>query len=191
MSFTKEYYYKETLTKQTILKETLKSIEFENCEFVGCSLVECKIQKCKFLECKFFDCILSATNLVESRFRDVKFSKSKVIGIDWTKTAELSDLAFNECQINFSNFSMLKIPETKIVHCEAKEVDFTETDLQKSDFQNTDFEKSRFFKTNLSYANLRGAINYNIDINNNIIKQARFSLPEALSLLSSLDVLLE
>jgi fluoroquinolone resistance protein len=191
MSFSKNYYYKETFTRETCLKESFKAIEFEECRFIGCSFIECKFQKWKFIESTFSECILSAVIPMENRFRDVKFSKCKVIGIDWTKTDELSDLDFSDCQINFSNFSMLILPKTRIVRCEAKEVDFTETDLSNGDFQNTDFEKSRFFKTNLFGANFKGAVNYYIDIKNNSIKKARFSLPEALSLLNSLDIIIE
>lgn len=78
-----------------------------------------------------------------------------------------------------------------MVNCEAKETDFTDTDLSYGDFKNTDFEKSRFFKTNLSYADFKGAKNYFIDTKNNTLKKTRFSLPEALSLLNTLDIILD
>ena len=94
-------------------------------------------------------------------------------------------------QINYSNFKLLKIPKTKIVTCEAKEVDFIETDLTGGDFKNTDFEKSRFFKANLTGADFRGARNYFIDVKNTTLKQTRVSMPEAVSLLSSLDIIVE
>ncbi len=78
-----------------------------------------------------------------------------------------------------------------MVKCEAKEVDFTETDLSHSDLKGTDFEKSRFFKTNLAYADFKGARNYYIDARVNTLKQTKFSLPEALSLLNGLDIILD
>ena len=68
--------------------------------------------------------------------------------MDWTKAQHLKELEFFSSQINYSNFKMLKIPKTKIVDCEAKEVFFTEADLGQGDFRNTDFENSLFFKTN-------------------------------------------
>ena len=100
-------------------------------------------------------------------------------------------MEFRECQLNYSNFKLIKMPGTKIVNCEAKEVDFIETDLSKGDLRQTDFENSRFFKTNLSSADLRGAKNYCIDIKSNLIKKARFSLPEVMLLLNSLDITIE
>jgi fluoroquinolone resistance protein len=191
MSLDKDYFENETFTKYSLLKGNLERKEFQGCQFVGCSFIECKFRNCKFIECNFIECVLSAVNPVDSRFRDVKFLKCKVIGIDWTKALEVSDLKFDESQINYSNFSMLKIPSTRMVKCIAKEVNFTETDLSKGDFRNSDFEKSRFFKTNLSEADFRGATSYNIDIKNNLINQAKFSLPEAVVLLNSLNIIIE
>jgi fluoroquinolone resistance protein len=101
------------------------------------------------------------------------------------------DIAFKDCQLNFSNFRMLKIPGVKMTGCEVKDADFTETDLSKGDFTGTDFEKTRFFKTNFSGANLKSARNYYIDIQNNTIKKAKFSYPEVLTLLNSLDIIIE
>jgi fluoroquinolone resistance protein len=191
MGFSDESYYQEKFSRLSFEKETITSRDFEECEFDTCAFVDCKLEKCRFLNCKFNECTLSAIQPGNSRFIDVVFAKSKAIGIDWTKAKEIRGLVFNGCQVNYSNFSLLKIPKTQIMDCEAKEVDFIETELSGSDFRNTDFEKSRFFKTNLSGADFRGARNYFIDVTNNTLKKARFSLPEALILLQSLDVIIE
>lgn len=191
MNLKKDNYYQEKLSKLSFSKETISSIVFEECELDGCSFIDCKLEKCKFLSCQFNDCILSAINPLESRFMEVKFAKSKVIGFDWTKTAKIEELSFTDCQINYSNFKLLKIPKIKMVNCEAKEVAFVETDLSDGDFKNTDFEKSLFFKSNLTNADFKGARNYYIDVRNNILKKTRFSLPEALALLKSLDIILD
>ncbi len=191
MSFDQDYYYQTKFSKISLEKAKLTSKVFEECEFNGCSFIDCKFEKCKFINCKFGECILSAVNPVDCRFIETKFTKCKVIGMDWTKTLQVQDLSFHECQINYSNFKLLKIPKIKIVNCEAKEVDFAEADLTEGDFKNTDFERSVFFKTNLTLANFKGARNYQIDIKLNTLKHARFSYPEVLSLLHSLDIFIE
>ena len=103
----------------------------------------------------------------------------------------IEDLEFTNCQINYSNFRLLKLPRIKIIDCEAKEVDFIATDLSGGIFKNTNFENSQFFKTNISGADFSCAKNYTIDVNNNILKKTRFSMPEALALLNGLDIILE
>lgn len=191
MIFTDKSYYNEKFTRLSFSSETIETKVFEECEFNCCTFINCKFEKCKFLNCKFNECILSAIDPSNSRFIEVNFSGSKVIGFDWTKSAKVDGLEFVDCQINYSNFKLLKLPEIRIVNCEAREVDFIETDMSNGNFKNTDFDKSRFFKTDLSDADFSGARNYFIDVRNNILKKTRFSLPEALVLLNSLDIILE
>jgi fluoroquinolone resistance protein len=104
---------------------------------------------------------------------------------------ELRGIAFTSCQLNYSNFKLLKLPGIKMTDCEVKDADFTEADFSKSDFKKTDFEKSRFLKTNLSGANFKGARNYSINVLHNTLKKTKFSYPEVLTLLNSLDIVIE
>lgn len=191
MDFTKNDYYQEKFTTLSLSNEVIKEIEFEECEFNNCSFVDCKFEKCRFINCKFNDCMMSAIILTQSRFSEVNFSNCKVIGFDWSSTEYIQDINFKSCQINYSNFRMLKLRKLKMISCEAKEVDFTETDLSEGILTDTDFEKSIFLKTNLTKANFRGAKNYYIDARYNTVKKAIFSLPEALSFLSSLDIVID
>jgi fluoroquinolone resistance protein len=191
MNFAEDTYYQGKFSKLSFEKETIKSKYFEECEFDSCLFVDCQFENCKFISCKFNECILSAIIPFNSQFIDVTFTKSRAIGFDWTKAQKIQGLVFDGCQINYSNFKLLKIPKIKIVNSEAKEVDFIETDLSNGDFKNTDFEKSRFFKTDLSEANFKGARNYFIDVKNNTLKKTHFSLPEALNLLDGLDIIID
>jgi fluoroquinolone resistance protein len=191
MTFTAIEYYRGNFANLSLEKGAIEAKVFDECEFNRCSFIETNFNRCKFRNCSFIECILSAVVPMNARFSQVKFTGCKVIGLDWTKTQYLEDLEFSGCQISYSNFKLLKIPRIKIVNCEAKEVDFSETDLTGADLKNSDFEKSRFFKTNLSSADLKGARNYFIDIKNNTLKKTRFSLPEALSLLNSLDIIID
>ena len=160
-------------------------------EFNNCSFVDCKFEKCKFINCKFNGCMISAITPTDSRFVEVSFSNSKVMGFDWTRAQQIREICFKNCQINYSNFRLLKLPKLRVIDCEAKETDFTESDLREGVFTNTDFERSTFSKTNLTKANFQGAKNYFIDARYNTIKKAQFSLPEALSLLRGMDVVIE
>jgi fluoroquinolone resistance protein len=74
--------------------------------------------------------------------------------------------------------------------CIAREVSFEEADLTKADCRGTDFSGSRFNHTNLTEADFTGALNYAISPSDNTLKKTRFSLPEAMSLLHALDIVL-
>jgi uncharacterized protein YjbI with pentapeptide repeats len=85
----------------------------------------------------------------------------------------------------------LDLRQAKLVRCTAREADFTESDLTGADCNGTDFSSSRFLRTNLTKANFTKASNYSIDPSLNTLKKTRFSLPEAISLLYSLDIILD
>ena len=85
----------------------------------------------------------------------------------------------------------MKLSGAKIKNCRAKEAYFIETDLSGSDLRKTDFEKAQFHETKLKKADLRGAKNYFIDLKNNQLAQARFSLPEVINLLEGLEIKVE
>jgi fluoroquinolone resistance protein len=191
MDLKQDSYYQEKLNKIASNNEHLKAKRFEECEFTNCSFSGCKFEECKFLNCKFNDCDLSSIGLIHSHFVEVQFLRCKVIGIDWTKAQRISELSFTGCLVNYSNFRLLKLPKIKMVKCEAKEVDFIETDLTDGDLRYTDFEKSVFFKTNLTGTDLRGATDYAIDVKTNTLKKTRVSLPEAMSLLYTLDIIID
>jgi fluoroquinolone resistance protein len=191
MSFPENSYYHEKFAKISLSNEHLASKLFEECEFNGCTFINCRLEKCRFLNCKFNECIISAVIPVDCRWIEPGFTKCKVMGIDWTKTLELRDPVFKESQINYSSFKLMKLPGIKLINCEAREVDFTHADLSRGDFKNTDFEGSRFFKTDLTDADLKGSKNYLIDVKNNTLKKTRFSYPEVIDLLKSLDIIIE
>lgn len=191
MNFEKETYSQETFTKLVLVEEIIESIVFDECEFNDCTFIGSKFEKCRLLNCRFEKCDLSNIVPLNSEFREVKFTNCKTIGIDWTKAAKIRELSFSECLINYSNFRLLKLPKTVMKKCEVKDADFIETALKDSNFSGSDFENSVFFKTDLSGVDFTRATNYIIDVNNNVLKKTRFSLPEALSLLSNLDIIVE
>ncbi|MFC1991736.1 pentapeptide repeat-containing protein [Chloroflexota bacterium] len=191
MAFLRVTNSQEKWVKHSFTEDDMQFRVFDECEFNNCSFIGFKFEECRFLNCKFTECDLSNIIPMNCHFIEVRFTKCKAIGIDWTKTEKIIKMSFSECLLNYSNFRLLKLPEIKMVKCEVKEVDFIETDLSDGDFKNTDFNQSIFFKTNLTNADFKGATNYSIDFTTNTLKQTRFSLPEAISLLNNSDIIIE
>jgi uncharacterized protein YjbI with pentapeptide repeats len=129
-----------------------------------------------------------------SAFSGVKFEGSKVIGVNWSDANWKSvgllapSIDFVRCTINYSTFIGLSLKKAQFAQCIAHDVDFTETDLTQANCSDTDFAESRFSQTNLTEANFTHASNYVIDVHFNKVKNATFSLPEAMSLLYSLGI---
>jgi len=173
------------------INDKLVSKEFEQCTFKNCSFSECTFSKCMFIDCVFEDCHFSLVKFTGSTFLETVFKKSKFVGIDWSKTDSTRNLQFIDCELAHSGFSFMKVPNLVLKNSIAKEVDFMEADCSDANFEGTDFEKSKFHQTNLTKANFNNAFNYAIDFNNNTLKGAKFSMPEAVSLLRGLDIVLK
>lgn len=186
-------YFSEIFDNLDVTGESFTEITFENCTFQQCNFSDAQFYKCKLVDCVFSASNLSNIKVDYSKFFDVSFKESKLVGVDWTKadwprfnfTAPIS---FSDCIINDSSFFGLGLSELKLEHCKAHDVDFRNGNFTKSKFLHTDFTNSLFMKTNLREADFSEAENYDIDIFNNEIKLARFSRHEAVRLLNGLDI---
>jgi fluoroquinolone resistance protein len=168
---------------------------FAGCTFTRCALPETTFKSSRFRDCTFTDCDLSLIHVPGSSFRDVKFEQSKLLGINWSEAAWakeglLNSIDFFDCVINYSTFVGLGLKGIHITRCVAKGVNFAETDLTEADCTRTDFSESRFLNTNLTEADFTGATHYAINATTNTLSKTKFSLPEAMSLLYSLDIVL-
>jgi len=187
----KKYYCREKFAGLVIDQQVISRLTFDECEFISCSFNGSRIERCRFLDCKFNDCNLSSFIPLDSVFIRPQFRNCKIIGVDWTQAQKLEQPNFHECRLNYSSFKFLQLSGARIARSEVKEAYFVETNLAGCDCTYSDFEKSLFFKTDLSGADFRNARNYSIDVSSNIVNKTRFSLPEAISLLRSLNIILE
>lgn len=192
----KNHYSDQTFTRTGFEKEVLTSCEFNNCRFIQCKFVECTFRNCRIVNCEFEGCDLSLAQFPGVVFAKVRFENSKLLGVDWTiadwTAIRLGDpIGFYHCALNHSIFIGLDLKGLQVRDCPAIGVDFRDADLSKANFGGSDLEESIFINTNLSEADLSEARNYQIKPGQNNIKKAKFSLPEALSLLYNLDIIIE
>ena len=188
-------YTEQTFKNITLNREIIEAKEFYDCVFVECSLAETVLRQCRFVDCAFKHCDLSLMRVPDSLFTNTQFEDCKMIGVDWTEAAWprekfFDPITFSKCVLNHSTFIGLNLPEIKVIECMAHEVDFRETDLSQADFSHTDLAGSLFINTNLTQADFTSARNYTINAGLNTLKGTKFSLPEAMSLLHSLDIVL-
>jgi fluoroquinolone resistance protein len=165
--------------------------QFFECSFTNCNFAGSQFINCRFVDCSFENCDLSNAKIRGAAFRDVRFSKSKLIGMNWPEAASISHLEFENCVLNYANFVGIDLRKSVMKECTTKDAEFSQANLSDTNCQGTDFAGSRFGNTNLSKADFRKAINYSIRPGENNLKKAKFSLPEATMLLYGLDIVLE
>lgn len=189
--FDSEQFQGLNLAENTIVDGKM----FYGCTFKGCVLREVQFVACRFRDCRFEQCDLSLMHVESSSFADVHFTQCQVIGVNWAdaewpKFTLPKALNFHESAISYSTFFGINLQQCSIIGCVAKDVDFSEADLTRAICTHTDFAESRFLHTNLTEANFNDAKNYAVNANANVLKKTKFSLPEAMSLLYSLDIVL-
>ena len=186
--YTGEVFQGLALTQAQLLSSTFNECLFENCNFT-----EAKIQNCRFVNCQFKNCDLSLAQITDSAFLGIRFENSKIIGINWAQAhwperKLWGPLEFKKCALNHCTFLNVDLASAKIKRCQAVNVDFRGAKLPQADFAFTDLTDSLFQKTDLTGTDFRYARNYQIDPSQNQIRGAKFSLPEAMSLLYSMDI---
>jgi uncharacterized protein YjbI with pentapeptide repeats len=173
--------------------KTVTARSFYGCLFRNCDLTGVTFKNCRFRDCRFESCNLSLAAVRGSSFFSTSFKDSKLAGVDWTAAAwpliKLPGaLEFAGCLLNDCSFFGLCLKGARLTNCMARESDFREADLSGADLTHTDFVGSLFGKTDLRGANLDQARNYAISVSDNKVKDARFSMPEAMALLYCLDI---
>jgi len=189
----KNEYYAVTFEGLECAGAEIEEKEFDNCTFTKCDFSEVRFKKCKFIECDFINCNLSLVKIDYSRFADVTFRDSKLIGIDWNKVTwsslvTESPIRFYRCIVNDCSFYGLSLQELVLEECKAHGVDFREGDFTNGNFTHTDLTGCLFGNSRLTGVDFSDAENYDIDVYQNDIKGAKFSRFEALRLLDSLEV---
>ncbi len=165
--------------------------EFYNCTFSSQDLKELKVTDSFFDECIFKNIDLSNCSLTNSKFSDCTIEESKLIGINWTSISSLMNCTFNKCILDYSIFNSMKLSKNKFIHSSIKEADFSESELESVEFCFSDLYATNFSGSNLKKSDFRNATNYSIDPAFSNIKKAKFSLPEAINLLKSFDIIVE
>ncbi|MEI3800212.1 MULTISPECIES: pentapeptide repeat-containing protein [Chitinophaga] len=168
--------------------KTISGREFYDCHFYKCSLKECVFEECVFDKCTFEECDLSLIQFKQTSFNKVILQHSKAIGIAWHNARNALTVEFHHSRLSYCNFSGKNLKKGIFLHCQADEADFSGCNLSQADFGGTDLAGARFFETDLTQANFAGAQRYAIDVRTNKVKKAKFSLPDALSLLDGLGV---
>jgi uncharacterized protein YjbI with pentapeptide repeats len=172
---------------------SFEAVVFSDCKFNKCSFHEASLIGCKFNQCTFVDCDFGLAKLTNSTFAETLFKKCQLVGINWTDTSlkkksYLKPVDFDACVLNHSILSGLVLKKVQLSRCTVYDVDFSESDLSGANCCYSDFARTLFHHTNLGGADFRGAQNYSISVLDNVVKKARFSLPEAMALLNGLEI---
>lgn len=185
------YFENNIFNAEDFSFESKDSGEFVGCHFIGIEFSEFNFSRLKFLDCEFVECNLSNVSLKNASFRGASFKKSKLIGLNWSEASVLASCTYSDSILDYSVFHSMNLKNFIFSDCKMMDVEFSESQLVKAQLTRCMLRGASFNKANLSEADLRGSTEYFIDVRYTNIKKAKFSMPEALTLLSSLDIILD
>ncbi len=191
MLFQNDHSYERELFDQKDCTEILEQCTFYGCVFRNSSFQATRLVECVFDECEFVDCNLSLLEIVGSVFTGVRFTNCKLLGIDWSSPGGFFSASYSGCNMGNNAFTDMNLKKLVFSSCVLGSASFYNCNLQRAVFDDCDLAESQFYRTDLSYADFRTSRNYYVNAETNILKQTRFSLPEAVSLLANLDIVIE
>lgn len=190
-------YLDNHFVNEDFSERNLTVSSFDSCVFEHCSFAQSTLENCSFTNCVFRDCNLLLLKIPNTNFNDVVFERCDMIGVDWTvarwyrsarKTKQNFPISFLACRLDHGVFIGLDLTNIVFDDCSVKEAFFEDASMENAVFRTCDLKGTTFNHTYLKAADFASAKNYDIDIRQNNISRAKFSLPEAMSLIYSLDI---
>jgi len=167
----------------------IKSKSFYNCTFTNCDFTGSDFSFSLLSDCVFKDSNFSLIKLAETKIHNAHFIACKVLGVDFTQVSKLIfKIGFRESQITKCTFALLDMNESEFIDCTIYQSDFYQSKLKKSNFSDSDLKDTIFENTDLTETDFCNAKNYSINPMTNKVKNAEFTMPDAICLLDALEV---
>jgi uncharacterized protein YjbI with pentapeptide repeats len=108
------YLDSKTFTKIDFTTIKIKKGEYDACTFTNCNFENVHASNIQFIECEFIDCNFSNAIVTNMAFKETSFINCKMIGVKFNECDPfLLQFSFKDCQLIFSSFYKLKIPNSK------------------------------------------------------------------------------
>jgi len=179
----------EVIDKNSDIKMNDK--EFYSCKIVGLEFNNKSLKNSIFNECEFIHCNFSNTEFIDLSIRASNFLNCKLLGLDLSTLNSFFDNHFEDSQIKLTSFYQMKLSGIQFKNTDITESDFNSTELKNAKFLNSDLRETSFDMAVLDKADFSTARNYLINPNNTSLKNAVFSLPEAISFLKAIGIKLK
>lgn len=164
------------------------------CEFVDCDLSEASLRSAQVAECRFEGCELPLLDLTDTVFQSVALETCRLTGVKFgalSRRPIVPEAKLTDCDASFCSFRELDLTAWSFEGCRFSEAEFVRCELKSVSFAGANLTRCTFQRCDLAEADLRGARGYVISPLQNNLRGMRVSLPDALGLLSALDVLVE
>ena len=156
-------------------------------------LFRSKLDHSVLTECQFLRCTVTNLKTTMSRAKFTDFENCTLNNIDWISLQ--GDGAFadpieslRDCRLKYNTFTEMNLTKFKFAGSVIQRSMFAKCNLVSADFEKCDLLDTEFFQCDMRKANFKEASGYKVDIFGCKLQDAKFSLPEAVSLLGDLRI---
>ncbi len=179
-----EYMFEEVVNEEIEGEIGEPAALYEQCRFIRCDFTGIDLSKVTFVDCSFELCNLSSIKVGGTVMNECRFIESKLIGINFADMAqETLALCFKQCRIDSSIFDNVQLPGINFGESELLRCEFLWSDFSGADFSSCNLKGTRFSNCNIEKSDFRGTDNLMIDLQDNRVKGASFSISAAPELL--------
>lgn len=188
-----EYYEEIKFKEKSFTEETVEDCEFVECEFETCTFEACTVIRCRFIDCKFHNCSIISPHTKHSEIKRGEFIDCNLIGVHWNELLPAGKISepirkLENCCLKYNSFVDMSLRSFDFSGNIIQESIFEECNLMESKFTDCRLEAAQISNCDIRGTDFRGAVGYQIDMTTNRMKDARFSFPEAVSLLHQLGI---
>lgn len=174
----------------------VESMDFLECRFEHCAFTELWIKHCRFKECKFSHCVIINLGFVDVDATNCEFEDCILIGLNWNDLMRegyvfLPFSLIKRCKLKYHGFYDLNLKGFDFSDCHLEGCFFERCNLENCNFSGCNLTETQFINNNLSKSDFSKAKDYHIALDSNQLKKAKFSYPEVVQLLESLDLIIE
>lgn len=191
------YFEQEHFEGLNFSEKVFEDYSFSACHFEKCTFEACQLAHCSFAECTFSECtIINLKAAHKSQIRFGEFYQCELIGVNWGQLIPhdkypqpLSKI--EDCHLKYNIFPGMKLKKFDFRGNIITDSMFEECQLEESTFKGCALERTEFTGCDLRKADFRNATDYQVGLLTNKLSGARFSFPEVVTLLNSLNIKVE
>ena len=174
--------------------ETFAYLRFTDCTFVDCVFEECRLVGCSFAGCTFQKCkIIRLKAADHTQIQYAAFTGCHLLSIPWGDLQPAGRFAepirkLEDCCLRYNTFVEMNLQKFDFSEAEICDSMFAQCQLTECNFSHCNLERTEFFQCDLRKADFRNACGYQIELMSSQLRGARFSFPEVVRLLDSMEI---
>ena len=186
-------YEGETFRGLSLSGEAVENLSFRECEFVDSVFSGVTVRNSSFRSCRFTRCRIELPHGFSTSMQNLEIDGCFLSGVQWFEFSSGNRYvplfaSLTDTTMRYAVFSEMKLRGFSFAGLRITDSTFADCDLAETSFRDMDLTGTEFYRCDLTEADFRDAVGYRIDVLNSKVRGARFSLPDAVGLLSGLGV---